>query len=81
MEEIRNNIYELVAEEFAIPPEQINDDLGPEELAVWSSLRHFQLMRIIEEEFDILFLPDEIMLINSIKDIVEIVEKKIKNES
>ena len=44
----------------------------------WDSLKHISLVIAIEEEFDIYFTNDDILLLTDFKKIINIVNEKLK---
>ncbi|MBZ9608173.1 acyl carrier protein [Clostridium estertheticum] len=55
--------------------EDINDDLGPDEIESWDSLGHVELITSLEEVFDIALDVVDISRMYTIGDIKKIVEK------
>ena len=56
-----------------------NSDLRSGHLHSWDSLKHIEIILSLEECFNISFTKSEISSSKSIKEIVELVEKKIQN--
>ena len=58
MEKINTRIKGVMAAVFEMPVEMITDDASTDNIEVWDSLRHMNLILALEEEFEIT-LPDE----------------------
>jgi len=58
MEKINTRIKAVMAAVFEMPVEMITDDSSTDNIEVWDSLRHMNLILALEEEFEIT-LPDE----------------------
>jgi acyl carrier protein len=58
MEKTNTKIKTVMAAVFEIPVEMITDDSSTDNIEVWDSLRHMNLILALEEEFGIT-LPDE----------------------
>jgi acyl carrier protein len=65
-----------VARVFDIPPEQVTDHLERGKVEVWDSLNHLLLINEIENEFGVQFTTEEVLEINTFKDLKEILSKK-----
>jgi len=61
---------------FDLPPDQINIDLTQNEVAKWDSLAQIELVVSLEEVFNINLQLEEIILMNSVKSIADILQKK-----
>ena len=62
-------IFEIVSSTFNEPIDNLRDDTGPSDIPGWDSLGQLQLIESIEKEFDIKLSIDQVISINSIKDI------------
>jgi acyl carrier protein len=58
MSEIKQKIRTVMAAVFEMDVKDIPDDVAPEVVEEWDSLRHMNLVLALEEEFNIRF-PDE----------------------
>jgi acyl carrier protein len=68
-------IKDIVATVFEIDKSKIDDNIKRFEYEKWDSLGHINLIAAIEENFDIMLEPEEMMEINTINDIEKIIEK------
>ncbi len=57
---MEDKIKNIVATVFEIPVEEINDNLSPDTIESWDSIKHMQLVVALEEEFDVQFTDEEI---------------------
>jgi acyl carrier protein len=72
---IRSAVYDLIAQQFGIGKEEINDDLGPGEIQNWDSIGHVRLVQELEQFFSITLSVYDVMGFNSVKDIWTLIEK------
>lgn len=66
----------IVARVFDIRPEEVTDQLERSKLEVWDSLNHLLLISEIENEMKVQFTTEEVLEINTFKDLREILSKK-----
>lgn len=69
-------IYATISKSLRIEIEQLNEDLGPGDIAEWDSLAHQTLILALEEEFNTKLDIDDVLDMETVGDIVEIIEKK-----
>ena len=62
---------------FEIPVKQIDDELSPDTLKSWDSLKHMNLVAALEEEFNVEFSDGEIPLLSIYSSIITILSEKI----
>jgi acyl carrier protein len=72
-------IYATISSTLKIEIEQLNDDLGPGDIAEWDSLAHQGLILALEEEYNIKLDIDDVLDMETVGDIIEIIEKKLVN--
>jgi len=65
----KDKILEIVSSTFSEPIENLTDATGPTDISGWDSLGQLQLIEAIETEFEIKLSIDQVISINSIKDI------------
>ena len=70
-----NKIVEIISSVLDIPETEINVDMAFSDIPEWDSLIHVHIISAIEEEFGFNFTLDMMMDIETIRDVVEIVEK------
>ena len=66
----------IVKEIFDVDLKSSEEDLKMEETDEWNSLKHMELVSLIEEEFKIELSFDEILKMVSLKEIKAILESK-----
>ena len=67
-----NRIKKIMSTVFEVPVEKIYDKSSPENIETWDSLRHMNLVVALEEEFNIEFNDEEILMLDSFIDIKKI---------
>ncbi|MFS0723258.1 acyl carrier protein [Paenibacillus sp. 1P07SE] len=74
--ELRQQVGELLAGVLEIPL-QADDNPQRRLLDSWDSLKHMELILSLEETFNIRFTSQEVAVIESLDDLVRIVEVKV----
>lgn len=69
-------IQKAFKEAFGISDAEFSLDITTENIAAWDSIGHFRLVTALENQFSIKFEIDEIMEMESVKNIIEILEQK-----
>ena len=59
----------VLAEVLRMPVEQVGDDLAMKDVDAWDSLVHMQLVLSLEQNFDIQLTFDEIVAMQSVREI------------
>lgn len=75
---IEERVFEVFSTVMGIPKESVNKSISVENLEVWDSVQHLNLILSLEEEFSIKFSPEEIQEMLSIDKIIEKIKEKIK---
>jgi len=73
-------IKEIFIETFELTKFKIEPNSQFEEVPGWDSLGHMKLITNLEEEFEIELGIDEIIGVDTVQKILELVQKKIKND-
>lgn len=68
-------IKKIFADAFEIPEEEVNDDIAYNSYQPWDSLKHLQLVSMLEEELDIELEMDDIIDMSTYQKVREIVMK------
>lgn len=71
---MKETIKDIMSDVFEIERSSIDNEIRKFEFDKWDSLGHINLIAALEEHFDMIFDPEEIVKIESITDI----EKAIK---
>ncbi|MDE6718047.1 MAG: acyl carrier protein [Muribaculaceae bacterium] len=58
---------EIFAEVFGVPNEVLNDSFGKDTVESWDSVHQLNLVALLEEAFDIMLDPEDIMGLTSYK--------------
>jgi acyl carrier protein len=57
---MKSKIKNIMASVFEVSVDDINDESSPDTIENWDSLRHMNLITVLEEEFDIRFNEEQI---------------------
>lgn len=68
-------IIEIISTVLDIPESDLNVDMAFSDIPEWDSLNHVHIISTIEEEFGFRFSLDMMMDIETIRDVVDIVEE------
>lgn len=71
---MEEKIYELIADILCKDVEELKS--MADEKGLWDSLKRVEIMFALEEEFDIVFEPDEIVYMDTMNKIIETINKK-----
>lgn len=74
-------LYRIISEVFSLPVDQITDDLAYNSFTSWDSLKHLQMVSMIEEEFDIELEMEDIIDMSTIAKVKEITGRYLENPS
>lgn len=69
-------IENLLAEILQIPVARITDDLAMRDVETWDSLKHMELIMLLEETFDIELTFSEIVAMQSMGEIKRVLMRK-----
>lgn len=69
-------VRQLASDVLQIPPEQVTLTCSPENLSSWDSVQHLILVLALEAEFGVQFNPEEMNRMNSIGQILDLVQTK-----
>ena len=72
-------IIEVFIEVFGEKGKEINIETSITNFHTWDSMRHMELISALEKKFDIKINFREAMEIESVKNIINTINKKIKN--
>jgi acyl carrier protein len=75
---MKEQVIKIVSQMMNVPISEVKDDSSPDSLAEWDSLKHMGLILALEEEFRVEFSDTEIMSMLSVKEILEVLRKRIK---
>jgi acyl carrier protein len=64
---------------FDVDPQSISLDTQPDDVRGWDSMGHVALASSLEREFDISFDVDDLMAMENVREIVRVVQSKVKS--
>lgn len=70
-----SNLDRLVQEVLGLDTAALPSDLSRDSVETWDSLTHLRLVTAIESEYDIELTMDEVVSIESVKDIHNLIER------
>lgn len=68
-------LQNVFAEVFNVEPSLINDDFGKDTVETWDSVHQLNIISLLEETFDLLLEPEDIMACTSFAKAKEILRK------
>ena len=78
---VLERVTALFVKSFKIEPEEFSRDLVPEDVLLWDSLGHMNLVMALEDTFGLHFEVDEITEMSSAGKIIDILQAKgVKDE-
>lgn len=75
-EQAARQLFELVAHALKVEPTSITLDSGPLVLPEWDSFSHLHVMVAIEDKYEIMFDPDAIAAMITVRDILAALQDK-----
>jgi acyl carrier protein len=72
-----NEIHDVLSELFGVPKENISDEMTMQDSNDWDSLKHMELISIIENKYKVTLSMDEIVSMVSVKGINNVLSKKM----
>ena len=75
---MKDKIRKIIAKFLSVEEKKIKDETGPGDLPEWDSLAHQGLILELENVFKLKLAIDDVLEMESLEDIVEIIENKIK---
>ncbi len=75
--ETERRLKKVFARTFNVPEDAIGPGTMPSELTGWDSLGQLRLMMEVEQEFQVSFAMEEVVLLNSFEKILEALERKL----
>ncbi len=75
---MNNQIKELMANIFEVEVSDIGDDASPENIESWDSLKHMNLIVVLEEEFNVQFTDEEMLQMLNFQLISLILKEKLE---
>ena len=66
----------VIAQVLGLSAQQLQLDDGPETIPQWDSLAHVNLMLALESEYDVMFSPQEMASMSSVRSIQDALMQK-----
>jgi len=79
-EEVFNSVQEIFRDIFDEYDMVIENSTSSDDIEDWDSLNHINLVSAIETEFNIKFALQELISLKNIKDIINLIMEKLKND-
>lgn len=76
-DDLTHQVFQVAAQIFKMPVEEISLDSNPDNTLGWSSLAHVELLVGLENTFDIKMAPKDIMNMKTLKDTISIIDQKL----
>jgi acyl carrier protein len=76
-EDLLGKIRTAFKSAFDVDPQTINLNTIPSDVSAWDSMGHVTLASSLEQEFGLTFDVDDLMAMESVKDIYRIVQSKL----
>jgi acyl carrier protein len=73
---VEKNLEKLLADVLQIPITEVTDQLAMQDLDVWDSLKHMELIASLEEQLNVQLSFDEIVAMRSVGDIKRVLSSK-----
>lgn len=70
------NLNTILVDIFKLQQSELTDELTMENLALWDSLKHMELITTLENEFNVELSADDIMAMISVSAIRQIIQNK-----
>lgn len=75
MSELLDKYNQAFVEVFAVDPSVLNESFTKDQVAGWDSVHQLNIVAILEESFDVMFEPEDIMELTSYEKGKEILRK------
>jgi acyl carrier protein len=70
------NVEKTVADFFGLTLLDINDDSSPRTIGLWDSMKHIELVLVLEQKAGVRFKASEIPMLTSIGGIKKVLDSK-----
>lgn len=74
---LTSRVYGIVADVLDIPVNDVGPESSPETIESWDSVNHLNLILALEQVFQVQLEPEEIDQVNSVKQILVVLTKKL----
>lgn len=73
---LKEKCFKIISQLMNVPFEEINEHSSPENMKIWDSFHHINLILALEEEFKIKFTEEEIFQMGNAGIILGTLQKK-----
>jgi len=77
MEDVLPRVQKAFSSAFEVEPSSITINTVPADVNAWDSMGHVTLASSLEQEFNLSFDVDELMEMESVREIVRILQSKV----
>lgn len=77
MHDVLARVQKAFSSAFELDPSSITIDTLPSDIKAWDSMGHVTLASSLEQEFHLTFDVDELMEMESVREIVRVVQSKL----
>jgi acyl carrier protein len=81
MENLLTKVQGAFKSAFDVEPQSITIDTKPSDVPAWDSMGHIALISSLEQAFGLSFDVDEVMEMEDVRQIVRIIEDRLKKAS
>lgn len=57
---IEHRLYRVAGDLFAVPPQALSHSSSPNDIELWDSIGHLNLVLALEQEFGVRFSPEQV---------------------
>lgn len=75
-ENTENRVRKIIADVLGMDEAEVGSDFSHRDTDRWDSLKHMEIVTAIEQGFSVTLMVDEMTLMTSVKDIVNVLEEK-----
>lgn len=73
---VADTVLTIASDVLGVPANQVTLDASPQSVANWDSVQHLNLVLAVEQAFDLMFEPEELDRMKSLRDVVALVQEK-----
>ena len=78
---MKEKLFTIFSEVMEVPVAQISEDSSPDTITNWDSLRQLNLVFALEDAFGVKFLDDDIMSMQTVGQILQVLENSTAGEA
>jgi acyl carrier protein len=73
---VERNVEQVIADVLQMPPTMVNDELAMQDVEVWDSLKHMELIVSLEETFGLQLTFEEIVTMQNVGKIKSVLKAR-----